>query len=128
MVKLFCAIVGVAGTTFPVDIDANKTVGGLKKAIKNESDGIITCPWPLLELFLAKKGDGWLPSNELATVQGEEAKTPMGFERVPMTDAAWVIQDVLTQKCQTLNRGKFTCWWWFRVMFALTLVELLPEH
>ncbi|OWY92244.1 Crinkler (CRN), partial [Phytophthora megakarya] len=97
MVKLFCAIVGVAGSSFPVNIDENETVGDLKKAIKDQSDGIITCPRSQLQLFLAKKGVGWLPSNELASVQGEEAKTMKGFERVPVTDATWTIKDVLTE-------------------------------
>ncbi|OWY94497.1 Crinkler (CRN), partial [Phytophthora megakarya] len=55
MVKLFCAIVGFAGCSFPVNIDENETVGDLKKAIKEQSDGIITAPSPVLQLFLAKK-------------------------------------------------------------------------
>ncbi|EGZ11069.1 hypothetical protein PHYSODRAFT_264761, partial [Phytophthora sojae] len=44
MVKLFCAIVGAAGSAFPVDIDAGQSVGDLKKAIKADK----------LQLFLAK--------------------------------------------------------------------------
>ncbi|OWZ10988.1 Crinkler (CRN) [Phytophthora megakarya] len=65
MVKLHCAIVGIAGITFPVDIDENKTVGDLKDAIKNQSDGIITCDARELQLFLAKKGVGWLTENDV---------------------------------------------------------------
>ncbi|KAG2888405.1 hypothetical protein PC117_g24910 [Phytophthora cactorum] len=61
MVKLFCAIVGVAGSAFEVDIDEGQKVGDLKKAIKDQSDGLITDPWPKLQLFLAKtEGGAWL--------------------------------------------------------------------
>ncbi|OWY90453.1 Crinkler (CRN), partial [Phytophthora megakarya] len=98
MVKLFCAIVGVAGSAFPVDIDENETVGDLKNAIKAQKpNGLKYVDADKLQLFLSKKGDGWLQSKELAMVQEEEAKTPMGFERVPMMDATWVIQDVLAE-------------------------------
>ncbi|KAG2765731.1 hypothetical protein Pcac1_g22810 [Phytophthora cactorum] len=65
MVKLFCAIVGVAGSAFEVDIDKGQKVGDLKKAIKDQSDGLITDPWPKLQLFLAKMANGaWLPDND----------------------------------------------------------------
>ncbi|KAG3230466.1 hypothetical protein PI124_g24436, partial [Phytophthora idaei] len=65
MVTLFCAIVGVVGSAFSVRVDENNSVDELKKAIKDQSDGLITDPWPKLQLFLAKKGDGgWLPSND----------------------------------------------------------------
>ncbi|KAG3100128.1 hypothetical protein PI124_g14976, partial [Phytophthora idaei] len=64
MVTLYCAIVGVAGSTFPVDINETLSVGHLKKAIKDQSDGFITDPWPKLQLFLAKMDDGaWLESD-----------------------------------------------------------------
>ncbi|KAL4150594.1 hypothetical protein PRNP1_009998 [Phytophthora ramorum] len=64
MVKLFCAIVGVAGSVFEVDIDENKLVGHLKKVIKgekpNDSKDIDA---DKLQLFLAKKdGGAWLSS------------------------------------------------------------------
>ncbi|KAG3231542.1 hypothetical protein PI124_g23361 [Phytophthora idaei] len=59
MMQLFCAIVGEAGT-FPVDVDQNKSVGHLKKAIKAENSGTITCDAKDLQLFLAKKNSVWL--------------------------------------------------------------------
>ncbi|KAG3230535.1 hypothetical protein PI124_g24367, partial [Phytophthora idaei] len=66
MVKLFCAIVGEAGSAFPVNIDQSETVGDLKKAIKGEKkNGLKDVDADKLQLFLAKKGDGgWLPSND----------------------------------------------------------------
>ncbi|KAG2768153.1 hypothetical protein Pcac1_g20609 [Phytophthora cactorum] len=48
MVKLFCAIVGDAGSAFPVDIDVGQSVGDLKKAIKEE----INYPDPVYKLQL----------------------------------------------------------------------------
>ncbi|EEY52988.1 Crinkler (CRN) family protein [Phytophthora infestans T30-4] len=63
MVTLFCAVVGVAGSTFPVDINENKSVGHLKKAIKEENASTITCDAKNLQLFLAKAGgNAWLSS------------------------------------------------------------------
>ncbi|KAG3124599.1 hypothetical protein PC128_g27461 [Phytophthora cactorum] len=73
MVKLFCAIVGVAGSAFEVDIDEGQKVGDLKKAIKDQSDGLITVPWPKLQLFLAKTDDGaWLKSKDLLRMRNGE--------------------------------------------------------
>ncbi|KAE9009967.1 hypothetical protein PR003_g17000, partial [Phytophthora rubi] len=61
--KLFCAIVGVADSAFPVDIDAGQTVGDLKKAIKVEK--MYQFPADELQLFLAKTDDGkWLPDDD----------------------------------------------------------------
>lgn len=72
MVKLFCAIVGQAGSAFPVDIDESLTVGDLKEEIKEKKKTTITCDANELQLFLAKKktkeskGKGpWLVSNEV---------------------------------------------------------------
>ncbi|KAG2790244.1 hypothetical protein PC129_g16794 [Phytophthora cactorum] len=55
MIKVFCAIAGVAGSVFPVDIDASLSVGDLKGAIKAEKLTTITCDARNLQLFLAKK-------------------------------------------------------------------------
>ncbi|KAL7692180.1 putative protein kinase-like domain superfamily [Plasmopara halstedii] len=62
MVKLFCVIVGKAGSAFPVTIDENETVGDLKKLIKAENSATITCDAKDLQLFLARKDGGWLTS------------------------------------------------------------------
>ncbi|KAE8965717.1 hypothetical protein PF011_g28186 [Phytophthora fragariae] len=64
--KLACAIVG-EGSTFIVEIDANKFVADLKKAIKAEN-GEITCDPREMELYLAKKGEAWLTENEVRGV------------------------------------------------------------
>ncbi|KAG4235996.1 hypothetical protein PC116_g15903, partial [Phytophthora cactorum] len=62
MVTLYCVIVGVGGSAFPVDIDASLSVGHLKKAIKAENSATITCDAKDLQLFLGKKDGGWLSS------------------------------------------------------------------
>ncbi|ETO71770.1 serine/threonine protein kinase [Phytophthora nicotianae P1976] len=64
MVKLFCAIVGVAGSAFSVRVDdESDSVDDLKKAIKAENSATITCDAKDLQLFLAKAEDNaWLSS------------------------------------------------------------------
>ncbi|EEY52986.1 Crinkler (CRN) family protein [Phytophthora infestans T30-4] len=63
MVTLYCVVVGVAGSAFPVDIDENKSVGHLKYAIKEKNASTITCDAKNLQLFLAKAGgNAWLSS------------------------------------------------------------------
>ncbi|OWY97499.1 hypothetical protein PHMEG_00031953 [Phytophthora megakarya] len=68
MVKFFCAIVGVAGSSYPVNIDENETVGDLKKAIRDDNSATITCDARELQLFLAKKGDAWMNKEYVASV------------------------------------------------------------
>ncbi|KAG4036565.1 hypothetical protein PC123_g27866 [Phytophthora cactorum] len=66
MITLYCAVVGVAGSAFPVDIDENKSVGHLKDAIKEKK--MYQFPADELQLFLAKKGDGagaWLTEKDV---------------------------------------------------------------
>jgi hypothetical protein len=60
MVKLYCAVDGVTGSAFPVDIDASQSVGDLKEAIKNNPSTIKY----KLQLYLAKKGHAWITNNE----------------------------------------------------------------
>ncbi|EGZ17267.1 hypothetical protein PHYSODRAFT_431598, partial [Phytophthora sojae] len=63
---LSCAVVGAAGSAIPVDIDENKLVGHLKKAIKAEKpNDFKDVDADKLQLFLAKTADGaWLSSKD----------------------------------------------------------------
>ncbi|KAG3019403.1 hypothetical protein PC128_g15213 [Phytophthora cactorum] len=63
MVTLFCVIVGVARSPFPVDIDARLSVGHLKKAIaeRQRYDFAVS----ELQLFLAKKDGVRMTVNEV---------------------------------------------------------------
>ncbi|KAG3006290.1 hypothetical protein PC121_g17999 [Phytophthora cactorum] len=73
MIKLFCAIVGDGGSTFPVDIDAIKSVGDLKKAIKEEKkNDFKNVDADKLMLFLAKKGGAWLKLKDLLRMRNWE--------------------------------------------------------
>ncbi|KAG4037227.1 hypothetical protein PC123_g27208 [Phytophthora cactorum] len=74
MVKLFCALVGVAGSAFPVDIDENKSVGHLKDAIKaKKPNDFKDVDADKLQLFLAKTDDGaWLKSKDLLRMRKGE--------------------------------------------------------
>ncbi|KAG3060596.1 hypothetical protein PI124_g22894, partial [Phytophthora idaei] len=78
MLTLVCALVGVAGSAFPVDIDENKLVGHLKDAIKAKNEDI-KCPARELQLFLAKTDDGtWLKSKDLLRMR--KGETPNEVE------------------------------------------------
>ncbi|KAG3121971.1 hypothetical protein PI126_g24341, partial [Phytophthora idaei] len=62
MVKLFCAIVGEAGSAFEVKIDDAESVSALKEAIAGKLK--YTGRADKLQLFLAKKGDAWLRDDD----------------------------------------------------------------
>lgn len=71
MVKLMCALVGEERREFFVDIDADKWVAFLKKAIKAKNDGIIRCAASDLKLYLTKQDQWWFPSEDLNNVRWE---------------------------------------------------------
>ncbi|GMF10602.1 unnamed protein product [Phytophthora lilii] len=82
MVKLVCAIVGVAESAFPVDIDASQLVGDLKKAIWEKikakfiyDDKFRSVVASGLQLFLAKtEGGAWLTDDDQAALDLEDGK------------------------------------------------------
>eukprot|EP00644_Phytophthora_capsici_P002595 jgi/Phyca11/15135/fgenesh1_pg.PHYCAscaffold_11_\ len=103
MKTLTCAIVGVAGSAFPVDIDANKLVGHLKDAIKEKK--MYQFPADELQLFLAKKADGaWLSSKDPEVISmrsgdiPEQVKTLMNVEVDPTDDIEDVFEGAPTKK------------------------------
>ncbi|KAG3230377.1 hypothetical protein PI124_g24525 [Phytophthora idaei] len=75
MVKLFCAIVGAAGSAFSVRVDESdepESVDDLKKEIKKEK--MYQYPADELQLFLAKKDKGrgaWLTEEEAMSGVGD---------------------------------------------------------
>ncbi|KAG6944706.1 hypothetical protein JG688_00016947, partial [Phytophthora aleatoria] len=90
IVKLFCAIVGVAGAAFPVDIDAGQSVGDLKEKIKAKED--IKGRARDLQLFLAKTADGaWLDGAGVAAVTVDEDGNRHNF--VKMDPLLWIKND-----------------------------------
>ncbi|TDH71656.1 hypothetical protein CCR75_001066 [Bremia lactucae] len=58
MITLFCAILSAAEVAFPVNIDAEATVGHLKDAVKAKNSVTIFCDAKDLQLFLGKKNEG----------------------------------------------------------------------
>ncbi|CAI5719534.1 unnamed protein product [Peronospora farinosa] len=68
MVKLFCAIVGVKGSAFSVEIDVTQSVGDLKKVIKSKkANALKNFDADQLQLFLAKgTDDKWLKDDDAA--------------------------------------------------------------
>ncbi|KAG2801399.1 hypothetical protein PC113_g24603 [Phytophthora cactorum] len=80
MVKLFCAIVGVAGSAFEVDIDDAESVSALKDAIKAEKpNDFKDVDADKLQLFLAKKHGAWLDGAGAAAVTLDEDGPLRGF-------------------------------------------------
>ncbi|KAG2783694.1 hypothetical protein PC112_g24748 [Phytophthora cactorum] len=79
MVKLFCAIVGEAGSAFEVKIDDDESVSALKDAIKAKNKRTITCDAKDLQLFLAKKHGAWLDGAGAAAVTLDEDGPLRGF-------------------------------------------------
>ncbi|KAE9201457.1 hypothetical protein PF004_g18713 [Phytophthora fragariae] len=68
MVTLFCAVVGVVGSAFPVDIDDGQSVGHMKDVINEKKK--YRFPADELQLFLAKtKRGGWLPDDDPAALK-----------------------------------------------------------
>ncbi|KAL3668025.1 hypothetical protein V7S43_006896 [Phytophthora oleae] len=75
MVKLFCAIIGVVGGTFGVDIDDAESVFALKKAIKaKKPNALKDVNANNLQLFLAKKSTEWLKSTDLLRMRKRDRR------------------------------------------------------
>ncbi|GMF46293.1 unnamed protein product [Phytophthora lilii] len=94
-VHLFCAIVGVAGSAFPVNIDENEAGGDLKEAIwKKIKDKFIhddefrSVVASDLKLFLAKTEGAWLDGAGAAAVALDERGHPQGC--VQMDPTLWI--------------------------------------
>ncbi|KAH7461287.1 Crinkler effector protein 63 [Phytophthora ramorum] len=98
MVKLFCVIDGVAESSFPVDIDADQTVGDLKKVIKGEKpNDLKDVDAKNLQLFLAKKDEGrgaWLTE---ADVKKADGLTPLDAGGAPLNLVGLSKKDVKFQ-------------------------------
>ncbi|KAG3046619.1 hypothetical protein PI125_g26950, partial [Phytophthora idaei] len=79
MVKLFCAIVGEAGSAFEVKIDDAESVSALKEAIAGKLK--YTGRADKLQLFLAKTDDGaWLESDSEDVKKLKKGKRTVAIE------------------------------------------------
>eukprot|EP00644_Phytophthora_capsici_P003913 jgi/Phyca11/108643/e_gw1.15.666.1 len=67
--SLSCVIVGLMGSAFSVDIDADQFVGDLKKIIQKKKNDLHNVDADKLQLFLAKKDKGWLPDKSEAALE-----------------------------------------------------------
>ncbi|GMF35071.1 unnamed protein product [Phytophthora lilii] len=98
MVKLFCAVVGAAGSAFPVEIDASELVGELKEAIKDKKkNDLEKTDADKLELYLAKKGDAWLTENEVKGVSHTSGLTLLDAARAEISVVSLSEKDVRHQ-------------------------------
>ncbi|KAL8010492.1 putative P-loop containing nucleoside triphosphate hydrolase [Plasmopara halstedii] len=101
-ISLECAIEGQVGS-FNVTIDDGKKISVLKDAIKDKKPNKLkNVDADELELSLAKKGEDWLPIEDLRAIRkGEDVP---GFERVSLVDtddeeySAYSIQKMLQMK------------------------------
>eukprot|EP00644_Phytophthora_capsici_P015191 jgi/Phyca11/128338/e_gw1.75.57.1 len=99
MVKLSlqCAIVGQIGSSFDVEIDNGEKVSKLKEMIQVKNRETIKCDAKDLRLFLAKKGDAWLPDDDPAAQDLEEGKVHTAIQALidgNKMKEAWTIADV----------------------------------
>ncbi|KAL3658066.1 hypothetical protein V7S43_016910 [Phytophthora oleae] len=98
MAKLFCAIVGVLESVLSVQIDENKSVGDLQKAIKSKDPITIQCKVDLLQLFLAKKNGMWLKETELKNgVSDTSGLKPLNLAGAPLNSVNLSEKDVQLQ-------------------------------
>ncbi|KAL7996396.1 hypothetical protein Plhal703r1_c39g0136671 [Plasmopara halstedii] len=105
MVKLFCAIVGEQGSAFPVNIASSESVGDLKEEIAEKQKYDFAAS--KLQLFLARKGDSWLPDDDPAALQLEVGKVHNDIQVLINEEkmkATWTIKEVL--KANNITRWR----------------------
>ncbi|ETL82391.1 hypothetical protein L917_17436, partial [Phytophthora nicotianae] len=95
MVKLFCAVVGAAGSAFSVGVDESDTVDDLKKAIRAEPE--FGYPNSKMNLFLAKRGDASLTENEVKGVSDTSGLTHLDVARAEISVVGLSEKDVRHQ-------------------------------
>jgi len=76
MLTLYFLVVG-EGSVFPVEIDEGKTVGVLKEEIKKKKKLFDQYDADELTIYLAKKDDHWLPSDDDDEFQLKRGDVPM---------------------------------------------------
>ncbi|KAF1331942.1 hypothetical protein FI667_g3958, partial [Globisporangium splendens] len=80
MITLLCLIVDAHESAFAVDIDASALVSHSKIAIKKMNENELETINPKqLELYLAKRGNEWLPSRDPVVVALEDGEIPEGI-------------------------------------------------
>jgi Crinkler effector protein N-terminal domain len=85
MVKLFCALVGAAGSAFSVRVDESDTVDDLKDAIKKKNTETITCDARRLKLYLATKSDdAWMTNDEADSVSDVDGLPHLGVPQAKL--------------------------------------------
>ena len=117
--KLLCAIVGVAGSVFPVDLDASQLVGDLKKAIKAEkANDFENVDADKLRLFLAKAPDGeWLSSGSDDVVKLKAGEKTAHVESLIEDSRELQGEDPLVDVLSGVILyclARSTCWWMLR--------------
>ncbi|KAE8974945.1 hypothetical protein PR003_g26947 [Phytophthora rubi] len=110
MVELFCSIVGAPESAFPVNIDADQTVGDLKDAIwLDNKNNLKDVDAKKLQLFLVKTTTGaWLRDDDPAALKlnvGVIHPDIQTMTDVEQLEATWEIKDVLAVNNMTERFG-----------------------
>ncbi|KAH9132621.1 hypothetical protein LEN26_007353 [Aphanomyces euteiches] len=80
MLTLFCVVVG-DGSPFPVEMDADQSVGDLKDKIKTKNPNSFHCVAKDLDLYVAFKDNAWLESTNPLALQWIEGDTPYEMQK-----------------------------------------------
>ncbi|GMF28345.1 unnamed protein product [Phytophthora lilii] len=114
MVKLFCAIVGAAGSAFEVKIDDTESVSALKKAIWEEikakfihDDKFRSVVASDLQLFLAKtEGNAWLSSLTEDVKKLKKGKKTALVESLTQEDKELQGEDPISEYLEGMDAPK----------------------
>ncbi|UIZ26272.1 hypothetical protein KXD40_002183 [Peronospora effusa] len=107
MVKLFCAIVGVRGSAFSVEIDVAESVDDLKKAIKAEkANALMNFDAHQLQLFLTKRNGVWLSSSTEHVKKLKEGMMTSLLEELTEKDQELQGEDPIDELLENANTPK----------------------
>lgn len=96
-VELVCAVYG-DGIVFPVKIALDAKVSALQIAIVNEKKDInrrFNVDPATLKLYLAKRGDGWLPSRDDDVLLLKQGEITMGIKNI-VNDTKLIMDETAT--------------------------------
>ncbi|RLN97627.1 hypothetical protein BBJ28_00006373 [Nothophytophthora sp. Chile5] len=99
MVTLFCSLVGVRGSAFPVEIESQASVAALATAIAKAKPNAIECDPDELQLYLAKRGSAWLKDGDKAAVDLKKGSMSGSIQAMVSEDkemaSTWSVQESL---------------------------------
>ncbi|OWY97487.1 Crinkler (CRN) [Phytophthora megakarya] len=102
MLKLFCVVIGPAGSAFPVNIDESYSINDLKKTIKKKIPNMFRDV-----LSLAKKDGAWLTGNNVKKgLRDTSCLTPVDVARA-MLQMVGVSEQLLGKAVPEVNAAGY---------------------